>query len=183
MAVTRATRKRTVKEKTVVQAPVIEPPVIEPGCESVSESNINVPPLVSKETPQTIPEIAGLTWNRKEVNRKGKVALTSCIIIDNNQKWHEGVKLDLSGRNTHDYTWGYYGKRYPVLVETKNHELMPYVPSDLAGESPQLLYIASKSSGYKSYMRMESDMLRKMMLGAMVILAVVIMFLIYVMIS
>lgn len=128
-----------------------------------------------------------MTWQAKKPNiiRKsmtGKIlsSKTACIIIDHKNHWHTNELIDLKGNDTSDCTWGYYGKRYPVLVE-KNGVLTPYSPEDsAAGESPHRLYIAAKSSAYKSYMHIDNEMLKKIQVGLMALLVFGILFLIYI---
>jgi hypothetical protein len=131
-----------------------------------------------------------VTWKPKaniiaKPTRNGKPAVakkTACIIIDHKRDWHGTEMIDLKGQDVSDCMWGYYGKRYPVLVETDDKGgLKKYLPNDTAlGESPHRLYIAAKSSAYKSYMHIDSDLLKKIQIGLMALLVVGILFLIYI---
>jgi hypothetical protein len=139
------------------------------------------PVVLSPARPTTT--ASSIEWNAPKIKVSKKPKLTECIVIDKDGKWHENTKLDLKGQDMSECTWGYYGKRFPVLVETKGG-LKPYIPQDHTGaESPHRLFIAAKSSGYKAYMRIDNSLLRKIQIGMMALLVIGILFLIYILIN
>jgi hypothetical protein len=165
--------------------------------EVVKNEVVSPPPEVAKVETQAkvITESEAILGNNPPIQwkpprielkpKKGKhgklpaPVLTECIVIDADNNWHEHEKIDLKGRDMADCTWGSYGHRYPVLVE-KNGVLLPYIPSDDAkAESPHMLFIAAKSFGYKGYMRIDSDLLKKIAIGIMALVAFGTLFLIY----
>lgn len=147
----------------------------------VKQSEVISQAKVQTETIPQIKDAGNITWNPQA--KKPKNNLTTCIVIDGNGGWHPSAKLDLKGRDMSACTWGYYGQRLPVLVETDDG-LQPFILSDVAGaESPHRLFIAAKSTSYKSYMIFTSDFLRKIQIGLMALLVFGIMFLIYILIN
>jgi len=128
-----------------------------------------------------------LTWKRTPIEVSGKKhkaeVKTACIVIDSKNQWHQDEMIALGDRDVADCKWGYYGKRYPVLIE-KGGYLIPYIPKDDVGiESPHRLFIAAKSAAYKMYMRIDSDLLKKIQIGLMALLAIGVLFLIYILVN
>lgn len=170
--------KRPVKKAPVVLADV-DTKEVAPKVENKRKA-----PPQRKEAAQTetkVPEARpvtgsnGLTWQPKAAKASTK---TECIVIDSNNVWHDRQLIELQGMDVSECTWGYYGRKYPVLVE-KNGKLVPYVPVDEPGESPHKVYIASKSAGYKGYMKIVNALLHKVQVGMMALLVVGVFFLIY----
>ena len=123
-----------------------------------------------------------LTWAKKNGKKKSKTGLTNCIVIDKFECWHENVPVNLGDINPLPFTWGYYGRRYPVLIE-KNDKLVPYAHSDMVGESCNRLFKAGHPDGFKNTFKHTNSLLQKIQLGLMVIIVIAIFFLIYILIN
>ena len=116
-------------------------------------------------------------------NKKAKSTIVPCIIIDKYNHWHGGAKVDLKGRDTTAFTWGYYGTQYPVLVEQKDGLLIPFYLPDSAGESSNRLYKGAHPDGFKATFKHKSSILQKIQIGLMVGLVIGIFVLIYILIN
>lgn len=168
-----ATAVKDKKAKPAVKKTVIKPVVAEETV--VVEKPADLPAEPANTT--------DFVWKRQEKKKKaGEIVETKCIVIDKYHNWNEGVKVNLQGADTSSFEFNSYGVKYPMLVE-KDNKLAPYHPSDKTGESPNLLFIAAKTSNYKNYMKLPGDLLRKIQIGLMAGLVIGIMFLIYVLIS
>ena len=127
------------------------------------------------------PEDKPLEWQKKEY--KVKTTVVKCIVIDRYNRWHEGIPVELNGRDTTGYSWGYYGENYPVLVETDTGKLKPWHLHDTVGESSNRLYKASNPEGFRNTFKHRSSILQKIQVGLMVALVLGLFFLMFVMIS
>lgn len=153
---------------------------IDKTCKPLSEELKTMPILDVKTEVTGVKESEPFTWVKK--NGKKKIGLPLCIIIDKFERWHENVPVNLGDINPLPFTWGYYGKRCPVLIE-KGNKLIPYVHSDVVGESCNRLFKAGHPDGFKNVFKHRSNLLQKIQIGLMVIIVIAIFFLIYILIS
>jgi hypothetical protein len=153
--------------------------------EVTSDKKVAVPVEEIKAMPvldvkAEIKEPEPIPWVKK--NGKKKSALTPCIVIDKFKHWHENAMINLGDIDLLPFTWGYYGKRLPVLTE-KNNKLEPYLHSDMVGESCNLLYKMGHPDGFKNTFKHVNSLLQKIQIGLMVAIVLGIFGLIYVMVS
>lgn len=120
---------------------------------------------------------------KKDKSGKAKSTVVPCIVIDKNDHWHGGAKVDLKGRDPTAYTWGYYGTQYPVLVEQRDGALMPFYLPDAVGENSNRLYKGAHPEGFRATFKHTSSILQKVQVGLMVALVLGIFLLMYVLIN
>jgi hypothetical protein len=122
---------------------------------------------------------ASVGW-KAPAQLKKKSGIRSCIVIADNY-WYE-MKVDLKDMDTSDCEWGYYGAKFPVLVE-KDGQLFPYLYSDTIGESATRLFKAANPEGFKECFRHRNGIMEKLKLGLMVALVLGIFMLIYILLN
>jgi hypothetical protein len=131
---------------------------------------------VNKETNTPI-------WNRKE--SKTKTTVRRCIVIDRDDHWHSDAMVDLKGIDSTSFTWGYYGAKLPVLVESIKEPgtLNPWIFMDAVGESSNRLFKGANPDGYKSAFKHRGNMLQKITIGLLVGLVLGMIFIMYILIN
>lgn len=154
--------------------------VISPGSKKQNKATAK-PEAVQQTQEAAKPEAGDLEWKRKAV--KSNSTTVKCIVIDRNDRWHEAAEVDLHGMDTTQFTWGYYGSSYPVLVEDETGKLSPWYLPDLAGESCDRLYKGANPEGFRNTFKHRSTTLHKIQVGLMVALVAGILFLIYILAS
>lgn len=168
--VEKKTTKRTHKPKeTENPAEVQEPVISEPA------------PVETIQQPEVQTDI--LTWHSDKpapTNKPKAPIKTRCIVIDKYNRWFEGVPLDLKGWDTSEFEWGYYGSRYPVLVE-KNGILMPYLHTDIVSESSTRLWKAAHPEGFRNTFKHTNSTMQKVAIGLMAGILIAMIVLIYAM--
>lgn len=106
-------------------------------------------------------------WKRKKP-AKAKTTFVRCILIDKYDHWHQNAMIDLKGKDTSAFTWGYYGVDYPVLIEQPDGQLFPFYLPDDAGESSNRLYKGAHPDGFRSTFKHRNSLLQKIQIGLMV---------------
>lgn len=144
----------------------------DPGSLPIQEVDKDTPTsLVTRSDPSMI------VWERK--SSPSVVTKRACIVIDQNNIWHEKAMVDLKGMEANRFTWGYYGKYYPVLVQGADGKLNPWYYSDAAGENSSYLYLAENPEGYKNTFSRKYPLLEKIRIGLMVTLLIALFFILY----
>lgn len=108
-------------------------------------------------------------WQKKPTG-KLKTTVVKCIVIDRADHWHQNAMIDLKGKDTTAFTWGYYGFDYPILVEKEDGSLKPFYLPDSAGESSNRLYKGANPDGFRATFKHRSSLLQKLQVGLMVAL-------------
>lgn len=150
-----------------------------------SEKPAAVPPVEVQEPKIEAPEPAAVKtyeWKRKEAVAP-KTTVKRCIVIDKDDHWHTGTPVDLQGIDTTGFTFGYYGTRYPVLVENDAGELEPFYLPDAVGESSNRLFKGANPDGFRSTFKHRSSLLSKIAVGLMVALVLGLFFIMFILIN
>lgn len=136
------------------------------------------PPLPEIKTKEKPAE--AILWEKPKAKptKSGKVV---CDVIANGV-WYENQKVALGDIDIEESKWAYYGSRKPVLIKRGN-ELLPYVHSDVVGDSPPRLFKGANPEGWKGTWTHHSGLLEKLKIGMMVALVIATFVLIYVLIN
>jgi len=108
-------------------------------------------------------------WKKKKT-AKLKTTVVRCVVIDRADHWHQDAMIDLKGKDTTAFTWGYYGVDYPILVEQEDGSLKPFYLPDVAGESSNRLFKGANPDGFKATFKHRGNLLQKLQVGLMVAL-------------
>lgn len=104
----------------------------------------------------------------------------NCIIIDRNSVVRIDIPVDLHGADMSAVEWGYYGKTYPLLIESKvDGMLRPWLLPDKVGRCSSKLYIAEKLEGWRRAWQHRQQTLEKVKIGLMIGLILVLVFFIF----
>jgi hypothetical protein len=122
-------------------------------------------------------------WKRKET--KVKTTVRCCIVIDRDDHWHDQAQVDLKGIDATAFTWGYYGAKLPILVESLDQSgtLTPWYYGDAAGESSNRLFKGANPDGYKSAFKHRGNMLQKITIGLLIALILGLFFFMFILIN
>ena len=154
---------------------LLKPPVRKPTQEDVTFAALAKRLSLAEEEkavkgPEQTPDTKALTvWERKQ-SAKPKTTVVRCLVIDKENHWHAEARVDLKGADTANYTWGYYGSGYPVLIEQPNGDLQPFHLPDVVGESSNRLYKAANPDGFRASFKHRGNLLQKIQTGLMVAL-------------
>jgi hypothetical protein len=169
--------KKTIKK--ITKKPVAKVAAIETITEKDQEASSAVTAPQTEDTPAVG---VGFKWARKAPPEK-KTTIVRCIVIDKDHYWHTNTPVDLDGKDSSGYTWGYYGTNYPVLVEQEDGKLEPFYLPDAAGESSNRLYKGANPDGFRSTFRHRGNLLAKIQIGLMVTLVISLFFIMFLIID
>jgi len=152
--------------------------------ERITIGEPEIKPVTMVQTAPALPAVkTDSEWLLKKPPTKVKTTVVKCIVIDKTDHWHADAQVDLQGKDTSGFSWGYYGASYPVLVEAENGILLPFYLPDAAGESSNRLFKGANPDGFRATFRHRSNLLQKLQVGLMVVLVLGLFFIMFILIN